>query len=635
MGVQSQALSLYFSANPRGLSDGVSQCSLVGRATQRCINNFTSQHPKFLVRIKESKPRRTFSERQVRTLLPDFPESGGFEFMKQGTTTSITKAECKPIDMSQPTTPSRLRAPSKLKDSPKPSRAKSLSPDVNDNSKPRRSLALTKPKSGEQPLGSQKGREHEEPKVVGRPVHLPAVEQFSRPRRQRPVDPSCKKLDDDPYRKKELEDKLEKSETLIENLQSEVVYLKAELDKALGFNVELQSQNKKLTHDLAAAEAKIAALSTRDLRESIGEYKSPKFKDIQKLIANKLDSSVAKKEATIEANNVKTPSLYLPPPPPPLPIDTIPKVANVERKATPSPSPPPPPPPPRLSARATTNQKAPALVQFYHSLTKQEGKKDSSGSGNRHKAAATSAHSSIVGEIQNRSAHLLAIKSDIETKGDFINGLIEKVLAAAYMDIEDILKFVDWLDGELSSLADERAVLKHFKWPERKADAMREAAVEYRELRLLEKEISSFKDDTSIPCTAALKKITSLLDKSERSIQRLIKLRNSVLCSYQECRIPTDWMLDSGIVSKIKQASMSLAKMYMKRVTLELESIQNSDREYSQESLLLQGVKFAYRAHQFAGGLDSETLCAFEDIRQRFPGQLGGSRELLAGIPSS
>lgn len=43
---------------------------------------------------------------------------------------------------------------------------------------------------------------------------------------------------------------------------------------------------------------------------------------------------------------------------------------------------------------------------------------------------------------------------------------------------------------------------------------------------------------------------------------------------------------------------MSLAKMYMKRVTLELESIQNSDREYSQESLLLQGVKFAYRAHQ-------------------------------------
>lgn len=43
---------------------------------------------------------------------------------------------------------------------------------------------------------------------------------------------------------------------------------------------------------------------------------------------------------------------------------------------------------------------------------------------------------------------------------------------------------------------------------------------------------------------------------------------------------------------------MNLAKVYMKRVTLELESIRYSDRESSQESLLLQGVNFAYRAHQ-------------------------------------
>lgn len=38
---------------------------------------------------------------------------------------------------------------------------------------------------------------------------------------------------------------------------------------------------------------------------------------------------------------------------------------------------------------------------------------------------------------------------------------------------------------------------------------------------------------------------------------------------------------------------------------------------------------------QFAGGLDSETLCAIEEIRQRVPRHMAGSRELLAGIPSS
>ena len=61
--------------------------------------------------------------------------------------------------------------------------------------------------------------------------------------------------------------------------------------------------------------------------------------------------------------------------------------------------------------------------------------------------------------------------------------------------------------------ADEQAVLKHFNWPERKADALREAAVEYRDLKLLEQEISSFKDDRDIPCGAALKKMASLLDE--------------------------------------------------------------------------------------------------------------------------
>ena len=61
--------------------------------------------------------------------------------------------------------------------------------------------------------------------------------------------------------------------------------------------------------------------------------------------------------------------------------------------------------------------------------------------------------------------------------------------------------------------ADERAVLKHFKWPERKADALQEAVVEYRELKKLEKELSSYSDDPSIHYGVALTKMVNLLDK--------------------------------------------------------------------------------------------------------------------------
>lgn len=147
-------------------------------------------------------------------------------------------------------------------------------------------------------------------------------------------------------------------------------------------------------------------------RESLGEYHSPKFRDIQKLIASKLEHSIVKKEPINEVSTIQKP-----PPPPPLAIRPIPKVVDLERKARPCaslPPPPPPPPPPQPSAGVATAQKAPALVEFYHSLKRQEGKKrDSPGSGNHHKPAATSAHSSIVGEIQNRSAHLLAVSNSI------------------------------------------------------------------------------------------------------------------------------------------------------------------------------------------------------------------------------
>ncbi|KAJ1397527.1 hypothetical protein SESBI_31775, partial [Sesbania bispinosa] len=145
--------------------------------------------------------------------------------------------------------------------------------------------------------------------------------------------------------------------------------------------------------------------------------------------------------------------------------------------------------------------------------------------------------------------------------------------------------------------ADECAVLKHFKWPEKKADAMREAAVEYRDIKLLEQEISSHKDDLKIPCGASLRKMASLLDKSESSIQRLVKLRNFVMHSYQEYKIPTAWMLDSGTMTDKAGFYESGEDVHEKGdngawINSEL------NKQSSQESLLLLGMHFAYTAHQ-------------------------------------
>lgn len=290
------------------------------------------------------------------------------------------------------------------------------------------------------------------------------------------------------------------------------------------------------------------------------------------------------------------------PPPPPPPLSS---------KAA---APPPPPPLPRTMGPKPPPakvQRVPELVQFYHSLMRREcSRRDSSGG--LSDSPATSRD--MIGEIENRSAYLLAIKSDVETQGDFIRLLIKEVESAAFTQIEDVVPFVKWLDEELSYLVDERAVLKHFDWPEQKADALREAAFGYCDLKKLESEATSFLDDARQPCGPALKKMQALFEKLGDGAHNLIRMRESATNRYRGFRIPTDWMLENGYLSQIKLASVKLAMKYMKRVSSELES--GSDGT-DKEELIVQGVRFAFRVHQFAGGFDVDTMRAFRELRDR------------------
>ncbi|GFY90915.1 hydroxyproline-rich glycoprotein family protein [Actinidia rufa] len=295
---------------------------------------------------------------------------------------------------------------------------------------------------------------------------------------------------------------------------------------------------------------------------------------------------------------------------------------DVEKRALRVPNPPPRPScavsnEHKDNVRGATGvvQRAPEVVEFYHSLMKRDSRKDSLNGGICDTPDVANVRSSMIGEIENRSSHLLAIKVDVETQGEFVNYLIREVNNAVYQDIEDVVAFVKWLDDELCFLVDERAVLKHFDWPEKKADMLREAAFGYRDLKKLEYEVSNYQDHPQLPCDIALKKMVNLSEKMERIVYNLLRTRESLMCHCKEVQIPTNWMLDSGIVSKIKFGSVKLAKKYMKRVAMELQAKGTSEKDCAMDYMLLQGVRFAFRIHQFAGGFDTETMRAFEELR--------------------
>ncbi|WVZ10001.1 hypothetical protein V8G54_014531 [Vigna mungo] len=304
--------------------------------------------------------------------------------------------------------------------------------------------------------------------------------------------------------------------------------------------------------------------------------------------------------ATTNANPANgVPSAPPIPPPPP----------GAPRPPPPPGGPPPPPPPPGSLSRGGMDgdkvHRAPQLVEFYQSLMKREAKKDTSTLLVSTTSNASDARSNMIGEIENRSSFLLAVKADVETQGDFVMSLAAEVRTASFSDINDLVAFVNWLDEELSFLVDERAVLKHFDWPEGKADALREAAFEYQDLIKLENRVSTFIDDPNLPCEAALKKMYSLLEKVEQSVYALLRTRDMAISRYREFGIP------------IKLSSVQLARKYMKRVASELDALSGPEKEPAREFLILQGVRFAFRVHQFAGGFDGESMKAFEDLRSR------------------
>ncbi|KAH9306421.1 hypothetical protein KI387_010825 [Taxus chinensis] len=79
-------------------------------------------------------------------------------------------------------------------------------------------------------------------------------------------------------------------------------------------------------------------------------------------------------------------------------------------------------------------------------------------------------------------------------------------------------------------------------------------------------------------------------------------------------------------LGSIKLASVQLARKYMKRVASELDNSMNvPEKEPMREFILLQGVRFAFRVHQFAGGFDEESMRAFEELRGRAHAQAEGT----------
>ncbi|KAL5580696.1 hypothetical protein UlMin_013138 [Ulmus minor] len=419
-----------------------------------------------------------------------------------------------------------------------------------------------------------------------------------------------------------------------------IALLRRQLEASFASNHSLEKENEELRQEVVRLKAQISTLraahherksmlwkklqNTMDsntMNMDAPQQKPSSFVGLTGQIPPSMEKLQAKQELqeseTAKERPVKAPN---PPSKPPASVSpALHKEVIKEKKglSQPAAAPAPPPPPPlpsRSLVRSRAVRRVPEVMELYRSLTRRDAQLENKA--NQTKVPAFALTRSMIGEIENRSRYISAVKSEVETQAEFINFLIREVESEAHRRISDVETFVNWLDQQLSSLVDERAVLKHFpQWPERKADTLREAACSYRELRNLNSESLSFQDNPKESLSQALRRIQDLQDRLERSINNVERTRESSSKRYRDFKIPWEWMLDTGLIGEMKLSSLKLAKEYMRRITKELQSNECA----LEENLLLQGVRFAYRVHQFAGGFDAETVRAFEELKKVVP----------------
>ncbi|XP_057439922.1 protein CHUP1, chloroplastic isoform X2 [Lotus japonicus] len=387
---------------------------------------------------------------------------------------------------------------------------------------------------------------------------------------------------------------------LKEENESEITYLKKKVELQMARNESLQRENQELREEVARLKSQIISFKAHDM-----ERKSILWKKIQKSIdGNNADCEKSSENGNVHSNpgfqdsapRKDKPAPTAPTPPPRPSSNLLPSHKN-ERgiKMQQTIAPPPPPSPSKSSFGLKAVRRVPEVIELYRSLTRKDVATENRIHQNGIPVVAFTRN--MIEEIENRSTYLTAIKSEVQRQGEFISFLIKEVEAASFADISEVETFTKFLDGELSSLVDERSVLKHFpQWPEQKVDALREAACNYRDLKNLEAEVSSYEDNPKEPLAQALKRIQALQDRLERSVSTKERTRESTSKKYRNFHIPWEWMLDTGLIGQMKLSSLRLAKEFMKRITKELESSEN----LQEDNLLVQGVKFAFRVHQVA-----------------------------------
>ena len=141
---------------------------------------------------------------------------------------------------------------------------------------------------------------------------------------------------------------------------------------------------------------------------------------------------------------------------------------------------------------------------------------------------------------------------------------------------------------------------------------MREAAAVYNELQGFIWRMGTWETGPDA-CEAECSRITAYFEKVQKRMDQLMTSFDADKKRFKKEGIP--W--DDRVVKDVKASSLHLTELFLDRVLHEVERIKGAPNQEGRiYTLLVSGVRFAFRCHQFAGGMNEPSLAKFEEVSQ-------------------
>ncbi|UPR01092.1 hypothetical protein HOP50_06g44130 [Chloropicon primus] len=322
----------------------------------------------------------------------------------------------------------------------------------------------------------------------------------------------------------------------------------------------------------------------------------------------------------------------LPPPPPPAPRGGGGSVAPPPPPPPPMPKGalPPPPPPGKAGTKRTGGpstvenmfkRKSKEIVKMFQATMRDQMRSErktvlnkppgTSKGGDRPK----SDPSDVKFELESKSKHIAQIKEDVAEHGDMLKSLAADIRGFSG-SVDSLLTFVEDMETKLHGLSDENQVLKYFKWPQAKMDALRESSALVHELKRMVRNLKTWKANKAedsvlvgfdkFQATDLVVTAISEMDKIQPRVERIMCESKSFQEKFSKFKINLE--VDS-LIGSVKNESLSLANAAMKTTLCHL----------AEDKLnMLKTFKFAFRVHQFSvDGLQGGSCDLFRKLHMQ------------------